>query len=82
MTRTTIWRGLGALAAAAFLIGLALATASADGASGPKSTFTRCEELPHPFNAAHEINYDADARTVTFVWEDGQRATMRDTDKG
>jgi hypothetical protein len=43
---------------------------------------TACEDMPSLWSGAHEINYDADARTVTFVWGNGRMATLRDTDPG
>jgi len=52
------------------------------GAQGSGSDTMACEEMPHLWSGAVEINYDADARTVTFVWEDGRTATLRDTDPG
>jgi len=43
---------------------------------------TACEEMPSLWSGAHEINYDAEIRTVTFAWGDGRTATLRDTDPG
>lgn len=81
MTRTTTIRcGLGVLAAAtAVLVGLAT-TSTADSRPAGVTT-TRCEDLPHLWSGAGEIDYEADARTVTFVWDHDQ-VTMRDTDRG
>ena len=70
---------LGAVALIASVIAGVALTSSAGAGSGP--TFTRCEDLPSLWSGAHEINYDPQARTVTFVWDDDQ-ATMRDTDRG
>ncbi len=78
-TRTTKRRRLGALAATVVLLAGAAVAVSAGQSSAPKST--RCEALPYLWTGAQEINYDAQARTVTFVWDDAQ-ATMRDTDPG
>lgn len=78
----TIPRRIGALGAVALIAsviaGVALTT-SAGAGSGPQ--VTRCEDLPSLWSGAHEISYDPEARTVTFVWGDDQ-ATMRDTDRG
>lgn len=79
MTKTSIRGGLGALAVVGLIfVGVAVTT-SAGATSGPK--LTRCEELPHLWSGAGEINYLPQAGTVTFVWDDGE-ATMRDTDRG
>ena len=82
MATTPLRRRLGALGAvvlvASVIAGVELAASAGAGAG---SSFTRCEDLPGLWSAAHEINYDPQARTVTFIWEDDQ-ATMRDTDRG
>lgn len=57
--------------------GLAVNAAAKNGDSD-----TACEDMPNLWSAAVEINYDRQARTVTFVWEDGQTATLHDTDPG
>lgn len=41
-----------------------------------------CGDLPHPWREAHETYYRWTTRTVTFTWEDGQTASLRDTDPG
>lgn len=43
---------------------------------------TACEDMPNLWSAAIVIEYDPKARIVTFIWEDGQTANLRDTDSG
>ncbi|MGH9039423.1 MAG: hypothetical protein ACRDZ3_04260 [Acidimicrobiia bacterium] len=75
---------VGAALLGALFVGTAVLAAAApdDAPRSSGSHITACEEMQHLWSGAHEINYDADARTVTFVWEDGQAAMLRDTDPG
>ncbi|MGH9039152.1 MAG: hypothetical protein ACRDZ3_02875 [Acidimicrobiia bacterium] len=46
------------------------------------SDLMACVDLPHHWREAQETYYRWTTRTVTFTWEDGQTATLRDTDPG
>lgn len=68
------------LTAAALLIAIGGFALTAAAAQSSGSDTAACENMPHLWSGAGEIDYDAQARTVTFVWEDGQTATLHDTD--
>jgi hypothetical protein len=48
----------------------------------PPTEITPCKDLPQLWSGAVEIDYDSDARVVTFVWSDGSHAHVRDSDPG
>lgn len=41
-----------------------------------------CADLPHLWNTATIVNYDPAAGLLRFVWADGSRALLHDTDPG
>lgn len=70
-----------ALAAGLVLVGgLAVNAAPTSGGSTP--SITPCAAMPYLWSGAGDIAYDPAAGTVTFAWDDGPTATLRDTDPG